>query len=73
MVYDDLLFPQWVSGQLTKFCNIQDPNLVKQALLQVIMATRDAASLPWSVVRNTSAASVHKVEETLLDWSQTTH
>ena len=72
IVYNDLSFPHWVSGQLTNIYNIQDPNLVKQALLQVIMATRDAASLPWPVVKNTWAVSMHEVEEGSLDWSQTT-
>ena len=46
LTYDDLSFPQWVSGQLTNVYNINDPALLRQALLQVIMATRDAASLP---------------------------
>ena len=72
IVYDDLSFPQWVSGQLTNIYNIQDPNLAKQALLQVIMSTRDAASLPWPVVRNAWAVSMHEVEEGSLDWSQAT-
>ena len=72
ITYDDLSFPQWVSGQLTNIYNIQDPNLAKQALLQVIMSTRDAASLPWPVVRNAWAVSMHEVEEGSLDWSQTT-
>ena len=68
----DLSFPQWVSGQLTNIYNFSDPVLFKQALLQVIMATRDAASLPWPVVRNAWAVSMHEVEEGSLDWSQTT-
>ena len=72
IAYDDLSFPQWVSGQLTNIYNIQDPNLAKQALLQVIMSTRDGASLPWPVVRNAWVVSMHEVEEGSLDWSQTT-
>ena len=72
IAYDDLSFPQWVSGQLTNIYNIQDPNLAKQALLQVIMSTRDAASLPWPVVRKAWAVSIHEVEEGSLDWSRTT-
>ena len=72
LTYDDLSFPQWVSGQLTNVYNINDPALLRQALLQVIMATRDAASLPWPVVRNAWAVSMHQVEEGSLDWSQTT-
>ena len=49
--YDELTLPQWVSGQLTNIYSMQDPVLVKQAILQMIMATRDATSLPWPAVR----------------------
>ena len=62
----------WVSGQLTNIYIIQDPVLVKQALLQVIMATRDATSLPWQAVRRAWAASRHEVEEGTLNWANTT-
>ena len=72
ITYDDLSFPQWISGQLANIYNIQDPILAKQALLEVIMSTRDAASLPWPAVRNACAVSMHGVEEGSLDWSQTT-
>ena len=70
--YDELSLPQWVSGQLTNIYNIQDPVLVKQALLQVIMATWDATSLPWPAVRGAWAASMHEVEEGTLGWANTT-
>ena len=70
--YDELSLPQWVSGQLTNIYNIQDPTLVKQALLQVIMATRDATSLPWPAVRGAWAASMHEIEEGTLSWENTT-
>ena len=70
--YDELSLPQWVSGQLTNIYNIQDPALVKQALLQVIMATRDATSLPWPAGRGAWAASMHEIEEGTLNWANTT-
>ena len=31
--YDELTIPEWAAGQLTNIYNIQDPGLVKQALL----------------------------------------
>ena len=71
-VYDDLTMAQWVSGQLTNVYNIQDPTLLKQVLLQVIMATRDATTLPWQAVRNAWATSMHQIEEGSLQWSDTT-
>ena len=70
--YDELSLPQWVSGQLTNIYSIQDPVLVKQALLQVIMATRDATSLPWPAVQGAWAASMNEVEEGTLNWANTT-
>ena len=70
--YDELTLPQWVSGQQTNIYSMQDPVLVKQAILQMIMATRDAASLPWPAVRGAWAASMHEVEEGTLSWANTT-
>ena len=64
--------PQWVSGQLTNIYNMHDSTMVKQALLQVILATRDATSLPWPTVRNAWATSMHELEEGSLKWSDTT-
>ena len=71
-VYDDLNMAQWVSGQLTNVYNIQDPTLLKQVLLQVIMATRDATTLPWQAVKSAWATSMHEIEEGSLQWSDTT-
>ena len=69
--YDDLTLPQWVSGQLSNIYNIQDPSTVKHALLQLIMATKDASSLPWPTVRDAWAVSMHAVEEGRLSWDDT--
>ena len=51
-VYDDLTLPQWAVGQLSNIHQIWDPTLLRQALLQVILALRDATSLPWQAVRD---------------------
>ena len=71
LAYDDLTLPQWVSGQLSNIYNIQDPSVVKHALLQLIMATKDASSLPWPTVRDAWAVSMHTVEEGRLGWEDT--
>ena len=52
VLYDDLSLPQWAVGQLTNVHKIQDPTLLRQALLQVILALRDVTSLPWQAVRD---------------------
>ena len=71
-VYNDLNMAQWVSGQLTNVYNIQDPILLKQVLLQVIMATRDNTTLPWQAVKRAWATSMHEIEDGSLQWSDTT-
>ena len=71
LAYDDLTLAQWVSGQLSNIYNIQDLSTIKHALLQMILATKDAASLPWPTVRDAWAASMHSVEEGRLGWEDT--
>ena len=44
-LYDDLTVQEWALGQLSNICYIQDPVLVKQVLLQVILSLRDTTSL----------------------------
>ena len=70
--YDDLILPQWAVGQLSNIHQIEDLSLVKQSLLQVILALRDATSLPWQAVRNAWAHSMHDVEEGRLTWADNT-
>ena len=70
--YDDLTLPQWAVGQLSNIHQIENPSLVKQSLLQVILALRDATSLPWQAVRNAWAHSMHDVEEGCLTWADNT-
>ena len=70
--YDDLTLTQWVVGQLSNVYQIKDPNISKQALLQVILAMKDATSLPWQVVRSAWATSMHEVEEGRLTWGDAT-
>ena len=72
VTYDELSLPQWVSGQLSNIYAISDPTLLKQALLQVIHAMRDAVSLPWPTVRAAWASSMHQVEEGHLSWTDST-
>ena len=52
VIYDDLSLPQWAVGQLTNIYQIQDPTLLRQALLQVILALRDVTSLTWQAVQS---------------------
>ena len=72
VLYDDLSLPQWIAGQLTNIYAISDSILSKQALLQVIHAMRDAASLPWPTVRAAWASSMHQIEEGDLTWPNAT-
>ena len=50
-LYDVFTMQEWAAGQLSNIYHMQDPTLVKQALLQVILSLRDATSIPWQVVR----------------------
>ena len=52
MIYDDLMLPQWVVGQLSNIYPMRNQTTARHALLQVILAMKDAASLPWSAVRS---------------------
>ena len=72
ILYDDLSLPQWAVGQLTNVHQIQDPTLLRQALLQVILTLRDATSLPWQAVRDAWSHSMHDVEEGRLTWADST-
>ena len=68
MVYDDLSMAQWAVGQLSNVYSMKNPDTSRQALLQVILAIRDATSPPWPAVRNAWAASMHEVEDGILMW-----
>ena len=68
MVYDDLLLPEWAVGQLRNIYQIHDPATIKKALLQTIMALKDATSLPWPAVRSAYANSMHNMEQGILTW-----
>ena len=70
--YDDLTLPQWVAGQLTNAIQIQDNDVLRSVLNQIIFAMRDASSLPWPAVREAYASSMHEVEEGRLAWSDST-
>ena len=49
--------------QLANNYNIQDPILLKQALLQVIIATKDVIYHPWQAVKNAWKASKHELQD----------
>ena len=72
LTYDELSLPQWVAGQLTNIYAMSDPVQVKQAILQMTLAMRDAVSLPWPAVRAAWASSMHQVEEGNLSWAEST-
>ena len=69
---DDLSLPEWAVGQLTNVHQIQDPTLLRQALLQVILDLRDATSLPWQAVRDAWSHAMHDIEEGRLTWADST-
>ena len=72
LTYDEQSLPQWVAGQLTNIYTITDPSLVKQAILQMTLAMRDATSLPWPAVRAAWASSMHEFEDGILTWANST-
>ena len=63
---------QWVTGQLSNIYNIKDFITARHALLQVILAIKDATSLPWGAVRSAWATSMHDLEEGDLHWDNAT-
>ena len=69
--YDDLTLPQWVAGQLMNAIQIQDNDILRSVLNQIICAMRDASSLPWPAVRE-AYYSMHEVEKSRLAWSNCT-
>ena len=72
VLYDELSVSEWAAGQLSNIYLIQDPVLVKQAMLQTIQVLKDATSLPWQAVRTAYAQSMHQVEQGTLSWQDTT-
>ena len=61
--YDELNLPQWVAGQLSNALLIEDTTLLRQVLTQIVLAMREAASLPWQAVRAAWAISMTNIEE----------
>ena len=72
VLYDELSISEWAAGQFSNIYLIQDPVLVKQAMLQAIQVLKDATSLPWQAVRTAYAQSMHQVEQGTLSWQDTT-
>ena len=72
IVYDDLSLTQWAVGQLSNIYQMKDAAVSKQALLQVILALKDATSLQWQAVRSAWATSMHEIEDGSLTWADAT-
>ena len=72
VLYDDLTLPQWIVGQLSNIYQMRDQTTARHSLLQVILALKDATSLPWTAVRSAWATSMHDLEEGNLGWRDTT-
>ena len=72
VVYDDLSLTQWAVGQLSNVYQMKDAVVSKQALLQVILALKDATSLPWQAVKSAWATSMHEIEDGSLTWADVT-
>ena len=70
--YDELSMAQWVTGQLNNVYNMKHLPTARHALLQVILAIKDATSLPWGAVRSAWATSMHDLEEGNLHWDDAT-
>ena len=70
--YDELSLAQWVAGQLSNVLLIDDPTLARNVLTQVVLAMKDAVSLPWQVVRSAWAVSMTEIEERQLGWADST-
>ena len=68
VVYYDLSMAQWAVGQLSNIYNMKTLDTSRQALLQVILAIKDATSIPWPAVRNAWEASMHEVDDGTLMW-----
>ena len=61
--YEDLVLAQWVEGQLSNIMLIEDSTFLKNVLAQVVLARREAVSLPWQVVRSAWPVSMTEIEE----------
>ena len=72
LLYDDLSMPQWVAEQLTNILHMQNHNLAKQALLQIICAMNAAVLLPFTAIKNAWAYSMQDLEEGSLTWGDAT-
>ena len=49
--FDKLSIPKWALGHLTNIFQMQNPDTVKKALLQTILALKDITSFWWPAVR----------------------
>ena len=68
VAYDDFTISEWSAGQLANIYQIQDPVLMKQALLQSIRVFRDTTSLPCQAAHTAYAHLMHEIEQSTLNW-----
>ena len=61
-----------MAGQLSNAIQIQDNDVLRLVLTQMIFTMRDASSIPWPAVREAYASSMHEVEKGRLTWSDAT-
>ena len=64
--YDDLNLAQWVPGHLSNALLIDDNTLLRNVLSQVVLAMREAISLPWQAVCSAWAVSMTELLMTFL-------
>ena len=72
LLYGEIAMPQWMTDQLTNILQVKDHNTIKQALIPVIAATEDAASILFTAEKNSRACSMQKMEEGNLAWGDST-
>ena len=72
MGYNDMTVSQWVAGQLNNISQIQDNDLLRLVLSQVIAAMNEESSLLRHAVRSAWASFMHEMEEGKLTWRDTT-
>ena len=72
VMYDDLSLTQWAVWQLSNVYEMKDTVVPKQRLLQVLLALKDATSLPWQVIKSVCATSMHEIEDGSLTWADAT-
>ena len=61
-----------MAGQLSNALLIEDTTLLRQVLTQIVLAMRDAVSLPWQAVWAAWVVLMTDIEEGRLGWDDST-